>query len=233
MWEGGAGALAARAATPSEGHSGKVVEVVSGDTIIVRLDDGREVRLSLARCGCTCMRTMYGPRIPPNTRAQPVRMHAACARRACGHRGRPSRSHVHAKPRSLCEPHALARTCRCACHMSVRGMFGRLGAPVHALHASRTRAPSRGYQCTWGPHPDSQVPAHSQPCFLPAAQQLRVAKLCSAEALWHCSAVWHCAALRHCSSVWHLLSARAAVCGRKANQDGAARRPAQLHAAHA
>lgn len=51
MWEGGAGVTAARqAAGGGEGVAGKVVEVVSGDTVIVRLPDGKDCRLSLARC---------------------------------------------------------------------------------------------------------------------------------------------------------------------------------------
>jgi hypothetical protein len=51
MWKGGVGITAARqAAGGSEGVAGKVIEVVSGDTVIVRLADGKDVRLSLARC---------------------------------------------------------------------------------------------------------------------------------------------------------------------------------------
>lgn len=37
--------------TADSAVDGRVVEVVSGDTLVVRLADSREVRLSLARCG--------------------------------------------------------------------------------------------------------------------------------------------------------------------------------------
>ena len=39
------------AVTADSTVAGRVVEVVSGDTLVVRLADRREVRLSLARCG--------------------------------------------------------------------------------------------------------------------------------------------------------------------------------------
>lgn len=51
IWEGGAGVSAARAASDGgEGVAGKVVEVVSGDTVVVRMADGKDLRVSLARC---------------------------------------------------------------------------------------------------------------------------------------------------------------------------------------
>jgi hypothetical protein len=51
MWEGDNGVAAARQAVAGGEVGGKVIEVVSGDTVVVRLQDGKDVRLSLARCG--------------------------------------------------------------------------------------------------------------------------------------------------------------------------------------
>jgi hypothetical protein len=50
MWEGDNGVAAARQAVAGGEVGGKVIEVVSGDTVVVRLQDGKDVRLSLARC---------------------------------------------------------------------------------------------------------------------------------------------------------------------------------------